>query len=88
MGTALALASAERDSDALEVLSLAERHAAEIGGRAGAAFHMLSGEPLEKAEQRLGPEGVAEARQRGEQVPAAQRVTRTCELCRAPVASG
>lgn len=87
MGSALALASAERDSDALEVLAMAERHAAEIGGRAGATFHMLSGEPLEQAEQRLGPDEVAEARRRGKQVPAAQRVTRTCELCRSVVPS-
>lgn len=87
MGTALALASAERDSESMEVLAMAERHAAEIGGRGGAVVHMLSGEPVEQAEQRLGP-GVAEARQRGERVPAAQRVTRACELCRSPVTSG
>jgi predicted ATPase len=87
MGTALSLASAERDTDAIEVLALAERHAAEIGGRAGIAFHMLSGEPLVQAEARLGPSRVAEARARGEQVPAAQRVTRACQLCRAPVPS-
>jgi predicted ATPase/class 3 adenylate cyclase len=87
IGTALALASSGQDSEAMEVAAMAERHAAEIGGRAGRAFHMLSGEPLERAEQRLGPEGLAEATRRGEQVPAAQRVTRTCELCRKPVLS-
>jgi hypothetical protein len=88
MGSALALASARQDSEAMEVLAMAERHAAEIGGRAGAAFHMLSGEPLEQAEQRLGPARMAEAKRRGEQVPAAQRVPRTCELGRNPVPSG
>lgn len=88
MGTALALASAGQDEEAFEVLTMAERHASEIGGRAGAAFHMLSGEPIEVAERRLGEAGVNEAKRRGEQVPAAQRVTRTCELCRAAVPSG
>jgi tetratricopeptide (TPR) repeat protein len=87
IGTALALASSGQDGEAIEVVTMAERHAAEIGGRAGRAFHMLSGEPLEQAEQRLSANGLAEAKRRGEQVPAAQRVTRTCELCRNPVPS-
>lgn len=87
MGTALALASAERDAEAIEVRTMAERHAAEIGGYAGGAFHMLSGEPLEHGERRLGETGVAEAQRRGEQVPAAQRITRACELCRTAVPS-
>jgi predicted ATPase/class 3 adenylate cyclase len=88
MGTALALASSGQDAEAVEVVTMAERHAAEIGGRAYRAFHMLSGEPIEQAEQRLGPAGVAEASRRGEEVPAARRVTRACELCRNPVPSG
>ncbi len=87
MGTALALASAAQDAEAMQVLAMAERHAAEIGGQAGAAFHMLSGDPLEQAEKRLGDAGVRAAKRQGEQVPAAQRVTRTCELCRAGVPS-
>lgn len=87
-GTALALAGSERDIAALEVLAMAEQHAAEIGGRAGAAFHMLSGEPLERAEQRLRPADLADAKRRGAQVPAAQRVTHACRLCRIPVPSG
>jgi len=88
MGSALALAASGQDAEAMEVLGMAERHAAEIGGRAGPAFHMLSGEPIERAEQRLGEVATTEAKRRGEQVPAAQRVTRTCELCRAGVPSG
>jgi predicted ATPase/class 3 adenylate cyclase len=87
MGTALALASSKQDSEAIEVMAMAERHAAEIGGRAGKAFHMLSGEPLDRAEQRLGPDGMDDARRRGERVPADQRIARTCELCRNPVPS-
>jgi hypothetical protein len=49
---------------------------------------MLSTDPVEHARQRLGETGVAEARQRGEQVPAAQRVTRACQLCRTPIITG
>jgi hypothetical protein len=82
MGTALALASSGQDAEAIEVVTMAERHATEIGGRASRAFHMFSGEPIVRAEQRLGPAGLAQATRRGEAVPAAQRVTRTCELCR------
>lgn len=87
LGTALALAASGQDAEAIEVLAIAERHGAEIGGRAGAAFHMLSGAPLEQAEERLDPAEAAGARRRGELVAAARRVARTCELCRNPVPS-
>jgi predicted ATPase/class 3 adenylate cyclase len=82
-GTAIALAAAGRDEDALEMIGTAEMQAAELGGPgADALEHLLSDDALGAAERRLGASAAERCRARGRSVPAAMRVTRACELAR------
>jgi predicted ATPase/class 3 adenylate cyclase len=88
VGSALALAEGGQDEAALEAAGMTRAHAHDIGSSEQHTFHMLSNEALSDAQARLGEARAAEARRRGESVPAPGRVTRACELCRALAVSG
>ena len=82
VGTAVALAALGEDELALEVSGMASAQTREMGGVGHAATHMLGGGDLKEARQRIGVHAVAEHEERGRAVPAASRVSRTCEVAR------
>ena len=84
-GVATALAVLRHDADALEVVGLAEAYGVEVGGASAKTVgHLLGGDSLVAAEQRVGPAGALELNARGHAVPAGNRVTRACQLAQMP----
>jgi predicted ATPase/class 3 adenylate cyclase len=83
-GLANALATLERDRDAVEVFGLAEGLTAQMSDVIPAPVeHLFGMEPLAAAQQRLGPQAVGRCKALGREHPAARRVARACELARA-----
>jgi tetratricopeptide (TPR) repeat protein len=84
-GMANALGALARDEDAVEVHALARSQAEDIGQSAiQLGEHLLGDSWVRSAAERLGAEGEAAARSRGQSVPAGQRVARACALARVP----
>jgi predicted ATPase/class 3 adenylate cyclase len=81
-GVASALAFAEEDATALEVLGVAESQAHEVCGPAKVPEPLLGREHIVAAEKRLGPHRVEKLKARGVAVSAGQRVVRACDLAR------
>jgi tetratricopeptide (TPR) repeat protein len=81
-GIACALALAGEDTEALEVVGLAESLAREGGAHAPAGGNPAR-EHVVAAEQRLGPQKIGELKALGLAVPAGERVVRACDLARA-----
>jgi predicted ATPase/DNA-binding SARP family transcriptional activator len=82
IGLADALAMKRDDLEALEVSGIAEALISDLGGSVQAAWHPEGRDLLFEAEERVGAEAAAEARERGRHVGAGYRVTRACELAR------
>jgi hypothetical protein len=78
LGVAEALAALGYDTESLEVAGMVESVATETGASADPLYD----EHLPALEQRLGPAGVAELKERGRAVPPADRVARACQLAR------
>jgi predicted ATPase/class 3 adenylate cyclase len=82
-GLANALATLERDDDALQVTGLAEIQGQEVGGPgASAAEHLQGNGPVAEAELRLGVARAADLKSRGNAASAGYRVARACQLAR------
>ncbi|HEY1517303.1 MAG TPA: adenylate/guanylate cyclase domain-containing protein [Solirubrobacteraceae bacterium] len=83
-GLANAMASLQRDPDALQLLGLVERQAEEVGGPGvDVGSHLQGNDGVLQAESRLGPEEASAQRARGRAVPAGYRVDHACQLARA-----
>jgi ATP/maltotriose-dependent transcriptional regulator MalT len=83
MGVAIALADVGEAAEAIEVLGIANKQMAEMGGADASAVHLLDTGGLTAARARLGAAGAEEQEARGRAVPATARVARACELARA-----
>jgi predicted ATPase/class 3 adenylate cyclase len=87
LGLAVALATVQDDAEATELVGMVEAQMAELGGPgAKPVSHLLGGEELAAAEQRLGETAVRQFKERGRAVPAAMRVDRAGALARAAAA--
>jgi hypothetical protein len=83
-GVANALAVLGEDRDAFEVVGMVAAQVAELGGPgASVVEHLLGGEAVLAARQRVGPKAAAGHEARGRAVPAGARVDRACQLARA-----
>jgi predicted ATPase/DNA-binding SARP family transcriptional activator len=91
LGTlAEALALSYNDLEAFEVAGMAAAQTRDLGAPDRPRWQLYGGrDPMLEAEQRLGAEAAAQAKQRGLEVDPGYRVTRACELARSrqPAAS-